>query len=118
MLTSLGQARVDIEQAQASDARGVTGLALWLPGLGHQLWGAHFGAHFGAHLLAPHFAFSMLFLGAHLPARFAPHFAIAALGAHFAGAFVSCAAAGNAKVAAVRAARDASFNDVFMTVPR
>ncbi|WP_321790321.1 hypothetical protein [Burkholderia pyrrocinia] len=79
--------------------------------------GAHFAAHFGAHLLALHFALSMLFLDAHLPAHFAPHFAISALGWHFAEPFVSWAAAGNARVAAVRAARDASFNDVFMLVP-
>jgi len=72
----------------------------------------------GAHLSAPHFTFFMLFLGAHFPAHFAaPHFAISALGAHFAEPFISWAAAGNARVAAVRAAREASFNDVFMMAP-
>jgi hypothetical protein len=68
-------------------------------------------------LLAPHFAFSMLFLEPHFPAHFAPHFAISALGWHFGESFIPCAAAGNAKVAAVRVARDASFNDVFMMIP-
>ncbi|AJG24681.1 hypothetical protein RR42_s3100 [Cupriavidus basilensis] len=69
--------------------------------------------------MAPHFAFSMLFLGAHLPAHFAPHFAVSALGWHFAEPFISCvcAAAGNAKVAAVRVASDMSFSGVFMMPP-
>lgn len=68
-------------------------------------------------MLALHFAFFIRFFGAHFPAHFAaPHFAISVLGAHFAEPFISWAAAGNARVAAVNAARDATFNDVFMMV--
>jgi hypothetical protein len=49
-------------------------------------------------------------LGAHLPL----HLEALALGLHLIGAWVSWAAAGRAKVAAVSAARDASLNWVFM----
>lgn len=76
------------------------------------------GAHFGAHLLAPCLPFFMCLPGEHLPAHLAaPHLAISVLGAHLAEPFISWAAAGNARVAAVRAAREATFNDVFMMVP-
>ena len=85
---------------------------------------AHFGAHLAPHFaphLAPHFAAHFLaahfFMGLaqHLPAHFAQHFDI--LGAHLAESFMSWAAAGRARVAAVRAARDANFKLVFMSIP-
>jgi len=77
-------------------------------------FGAHLAPHLGAHFLAPHLAFFMS-LAQHLPAHFAQHFDI--LGAHLAASFMSWAAAGKAMVAAVRAARDASFKLVFMSDP-
>lgn len=52
----------------------------------------------------------------HLAAHLEPHLAMA-LGAHLTWLDASWAAAGKAKVAAVKAARDASFRDVFIVFP-
>lgn len=73
----------------------------------------HFGAHFAAHLLAPQPASFICFLCEHLPA----HFDISDFGSPFAVPFISSAAAGSAKVAAVKAASEASLKEVFMCSP-
>lgn len=67
-------------------------------------------------MLAPHLAafLTVCFFAWHFGAHLAPHF-IMALGAHLAGAVVVFwAAAGKARVAAVKAASVASFSWVFM----
>lgn len=86
--------------------------------------GAHFGLHLGLHFglhLAPHFA-------PHFAPHLAPHFA-AHLDADFLAAHLvmlgldvedevsaaCCAAAGKARVAAVKAAKEANFKDVFIS---
>jgi hypothetical protein len=76
----------------------------------------HFGAHFAAHFLAAHLLFFMS-LAQHLPEHFAQHLDMPALGAHLAPSFMSWAAAGKARVAAVRAARDAILKRVFISIP-
>ena len=121
MLFALGQLRVNLKQAQTGRPHSQLSLiALRLPG-SHYFFAPHLGAHlaphFGAHLLALH-----LVIGAHL---LAPHFAehlrvphfVAVAAWHFAVLFVFCAATGKARVAVVRAAREASLRVVFIFVP-
>ena len=86
-----------------------------------QFLGAHLGAHFGPHLAGAHFSLPAD-LGAHLPAHlpslvaehFALHLAMVDLAWHLAlPSCSSAAAAGKARVAAVSAAKEASFNEFF-----
>jgi|GEM_PF-6041890 len=86
-----------------------------------QFLGAHLGAHFGPHLAGAHFSLPAD-LGAHLPAHlpslvaehFALHVAMVDLAWHLTvPSCSSAAAAGKARVAAVSAAKEASFNEFF-----
>ena len=69
------------------------------------------------HLAAHFFAIDLTGFAQHFGAHLPQHLDIPALGLHFTASFMSWAAAGKARVAAVRAARVANFIDVFMTFP-
>lgn len=56
-------------------------------------------------------------LAQHFVAHLPQHLDIPVFGLHLTLSFMPCAATGKARVAAVRAARVASFNDVFMRFP-